>query len=107
MVKHLTTMWETRVQSLCWEDLLEKEWQPTPVFLPGKTPGQRSLVGHSPWVAKSRTVLSDFTILHSTLLKAYGISGNILDDFRMSSWHDTYSMYNYKKQKPIAFLLLN
>ena len=25
MVKHLPTMWETRVQSLGWEDLLEKE----------------------------------------------------------------------------------
>ena len=25
MVKRLSTMWETRVQSLGWEDLLEKE----------------------------------------------------------------------------------
>ena len=25
MVKRLLTMWETRVQSLGWEDLLEKE----------------------------------------------------------------------------------
>ena len=25
MVKHLSTMWETRVQSLGWEDALEKE----------------------------------------------------------------------------------
>ena len=25
MVKHLPIMWETRVQSLGWEDLLEKE----------------------------------------------------------------------------------
>ena len=25
MVKHLTTMWETQVQSLGWEDPLEKE----------------------------------------------------------------------------------
>ena len=24
------------------------EWQPTPVLLPGKSQGQRSLVGHSP-----------------------------------------------------------
>ena len=26
-----------------------REWQPTPVFLPGKSHGQRSLVGYSPW----------------------------------------------------------
>ena len=26
-----------------------KAWQPTPVFLPGESHGQRSLVGYSPW----------------------------------------------------------
>ena len=26
-----------------------RKWQPTPVFLPGKFHGQRSLVDHSPW----------------------------------------------------------
>ena len=26
-----------------------RQWQPTPVFLPGKSQGQRSLVGCSPW----------------------------------------------------------
>ena len=27
-------------------------WQPTPVFLPGESHGQRSLVGYSPWGPK-------------------------------------------------------
>ena len=27
----------------------EREWQPTPVFLPGESHGQRSLGGCSPW----------------------------------------------------------
>ena len=26
-----------------------RKWQPTPVFLPGESNGQRSLVGYSPW----------------------------------------------------------
>ena len=26
-----------------------RKCQPTPLFLPGKSPGQRSLVGYSPW----------------------------------------------------------
>ena len=26
-----------------------RKWQPTPVFLPGKSHGQRSPVGYSPW----------------------------------------------------------
>ena len=28
------------------------KWQPTPVLLPGKSHGQRSLVGYSPWGRK-------------------------------------------------------
>ena len=30
----------------------ERKWQPTPVFLPGKSHGWRSLVGYSPWGLK-------------------------------------------------------
>ena len=26
-----------------------RAWQPTPVFLPGESHGQRGLVGYSPW----------------------------------------------------------
>ena len=26
-----------------------RKWQPTPIFLPGESPGQRSLMGYSPW----------------------------------------------------------
>ena len=33
----------------------KRKWQPTPVFLPGKSYGQRSLSGYSPWVAKNQT----------------------------------------------------
>ena len=39
---------EMQVLSLGWEDPLEKEMQPTPVFLPGESHGQRSLVSYSP-----------------------------------------------------------
>ena len=48
VVKNLTVMWETWVQSLGWEDLLEEGMQLTLVFLPGESHGQRSLVGYSP-----------------------------------------------------------
>ena len=39
-------------QSLGQEDTLKKEWQPTAVFLPGKSYGQRSLAGYGPWGRK-------------------------------------------------------
>ena len=34
---------------------------PTPVFLPGKPHGHRSLVGYSPWCCNSQTRLSNYT----------------------------------------------
>ena len=55
MVKCLPAMRETQVQSLGWEDPLEKEMathSPTPVLLPGKFHALRSLVGYSPWGRK-------------------------------------------------------
>ena len=51
MVKNLPEMQETRVQSLGWEDPLEKGMLPTPVFLPEEFHRQRSLIGYSLWVA--------------------------------------------------------
>ena len=63
-VKHLPTMWEIWVRCRGQEDPLEK-WQPTPVLLPGKSHGLRSLVGYSPWGHKE----SDTTSLsHSYLI---------------------------------------
>ena len=34
-----------------------REWQPTSVFLPGKSRGQRSLAGYSPWGCRVGHVL--------------------------------------------------
>ena len=42
---------ETRVQSLGQKDTLE-EGMATPVFLPGESHGERSLVGYSPQSGK-------------------------------------------------------
>ena len=53
-----------QVRSLGLEDFLRKKWQPTPVFLPGESHGQRSLVGYSPWGCKKL----DTTETNTTLL---------------------------------------
>ena len=50
---------KTLVQSLGQEDPLEKEMATAPVYLPGKSHGQRSLVGYCPWGRKRWTPLSD------------------------------------------------
>ena len=49
MVKNLPAMQKTQVPSLGQEDPLEEEMEPTPVFFPGESQGQRSLVGYSPF----------------------------------------------------------
>ena len=48
-IKNLPAMQETQVQSLGWEDPLEKGMATHPAFLLGEFHGQRSLVGFSPW----------------------------------------------------------
>ena len=48
-VKRLPTVQETWVQSLGWEDPLEKEMATHSSILAWKIQGQRSLVGYSPW----------------------------------------------------------
>ena len=49
LVKNLPAVQEPRVRSLGWEDPWRRKWQLTPVSLPGKSHGQKSLVGCSPW----------------------------------------------------------
>ena len=41
---------QTRLSN--WTELNSWKWQPTPVFLPEKSRGQRNLVGYSPWDPK-------------------------------------------------------
>jgi len=39
-----------------------REWLPTPVFLPGESLGQRSLVGYSPWGRKELNTTERLTL---------------------------------------------
>ena len=52
MVKCLPAMWETWVQSLGGEDLLEKEMATHFSIVAWKIPGRRILAGYSPWGRK-------------------------------------------------------
>ena len=70
LVKNLPAMSETRVQSLGWEDPLEKEMANPLQYSCLQNP----IDGGAWWarvhgVTKSRTQLSDFTSLHFTLPK--------------------------------------
>ena len=47
------------------EGPVERAWQPTPVFLPGKSHGRRSLVGYSPWGRKESDMTERVTHTHT------------------------------------------
>ena len=70
-VKDPPAMQEMRVRSLGWEDPLGEGMQPTPVFLPGESHGQRSLAGYSP----SGRKVSDVTevIENNTVYVEYAV----------------------------------
>ena len=50
-----------------------RQWQPTAVFLPGESHGQRSLAGYSPWGCKEsdRTEVTQHTSTHSEQTHTY------------------------------------
>ena len=43
------------------------EWQPTPVFTPGESHGQWSLVGYSPWGCKKLDMTERLTHTHTDI----------------------------------------
>ena len=45
----------------CYANVRRRQWHPTPVLLPGKSHGRRSLVGCSPCSGSELDTLSDFT----------------------------------------------
>jgi len=47
-----------------------REWQPTPVYLPRESHGQRSLAGYSPWDHKESD-MTEQQILSLTLSETY------------------------------------
>ena len=52
---------DPRVGQIPWR----REWLPTPVFLPGKCHGQRSLVGYSPWGRRESDKTELLTYIHT------------------------------------------
>ena len=46
-----------------------RKWYPTPVFLPGKSHGQRNLAGYSPWGCKESNMTEQLSMHTSTVSK--------------------------------------
>ena len=74
---------ETQVRSLGWNIPWRRKWHPTPVFLPGKFHGQRSLAGYSPGShmgRKQSNMTEHLAYLHS----------KVIQDVRLTSFNIIY-----------------
>ena len=65
VAQNLPTMRETWVQSLYWEDSLEKGMATHPSILTWESYGQRSMVGYSPWGHKESDMSEQLTHTHT------------------------------------------
>ena len=84
-----------------------KAWQPTPVFLPGKSHRQRSLVGYSPWGRKELdttewAVTAYFWLAgrscHSmSQLKSYKASIHSTADYLAGAWGHKANLQSIKQ----------
>ena len=73
-----------------------RKWQPTPVFQSGKSCGQRSLVGYSPWSCKR--VRHD--LLQKTL-KTLGTCRLKKDFFKNHNNPCSHGVYSFKSQSDV------
>ena len=65
------------------KSLWGRKWQPTPVCLPGKSHGQRSLAGYSPWGCKELDMTEQLT--------------HTLGSAHTHTWEEIPQMCEYKK----------
>ena len=77
-------LWQTSFSS--WR----RKWQPTPVFLPGKSHGQRSLAGCNPWGHKE----SD-TTEHAHISSSAQNIPRIWHPAQQISWHPITAAWLY------------
>ena len=96
-----------------------RQWHPTPVLLPGKSHGRRSLVGCSPWRRQSRTRLSNFTFTFHfhALEKEMATHSSVLTQ-RIQGWGSLVGCYLWghtesdttevtQQQQQLSFALLS
>ena len=65
VVKRLPTVWRPGLDPWVGKFPWRRKWQPTPVFLPGKSHGGRSPVGYSPWGRKE--LVFNIDVLYNSL----------------------------------------
>ena len=82
-IKNLPAMQERpRFNPWVRKVLWRRKWQSTPVFLPGESHGQRSLVGYSPWGCKESGTTEWLSLSTNNSPRADGFVGEFYQTFR-------------------------
>ena len=68
IIKNLPAMLETHFDPWVGKIPWRSKWQPTPVFWPIESHGQRSLVGYIPWGYKELDLTERVTHTHTNLV---------------------------------------
>ena len=76
------------------ETLWGRKWQPTPVFLPAESNGQRNLAGYSPWGSKESNMTKWLTLL-------------LLSYIRKGSWTNTKNLPYFHQKLPLPIRYYN
>ena len=79
-------MQEIWVQFLDWKISWRRKWQITPVFVPGKSYGQRNLVGYSPQSPKESDVTERLSMQAYSYRQASSQSGKGLEGSQHLPW---------------------
>ena len=90
----LINIWRISLICILYSCSRRRQWQPTPVPLPGKSHGQRSLVGYSPWGHKeSDNIVTD--VSKSVIISFHSIFFilHCFSYFHHSVFHLSYSFY--------------
>ena len=77
-----------------------REWQPSPLFLPGKSHGQRSLVGYSPWGHKESDTTEQLSMHVHTHTHTHI---HVLDDYRY--YKEKGSRWKEKRKGGVCMLI--
>ena len=80
--KHKRSEFDPWVREILWR----RAWQPTPVFLPGESHGQKSLAGYSPWGHKESDMTHRLTLLLSPSYRIISVSSFLFSDWRLLTW---------------------
>ena len=84
-----------------------RPWQPTPVFSPGKSHGQRSLVGYSPWGGSQRDTTEHVHISNYLCWKTFYLSWtNAFIKYNKRNLLQKWNKHKQNTYKALFFLVM-